>query len=111
MKKYIAIIEYAPNCYRCDHTEFFTLKFFNTLEEMFTYILAETNNGFFIKELWDAEANKRIENISVKYFHSHHHIDHIIVLENHPGEQVKLFECFRDPYNHLVWKICGKPEE
>lgn len=111
MKKYIAVVEINVNCPRCDPRSFYGLEFFNTLQEVFAFLVAETNSGLFIASLWDGEESKEIENIKIKYFYSHHHVEQIVVLEDRPEAQVKLFECFRHPYNLGEWKISGEVEE
>lgn len=94
--KYIALVEYYPNCPSCDSGYASHLEFFNTTEEIMDYVLKTDGNEYQIKDIY--VENKIDENIRVVY-NTHRHSVHIISFHNYE-ESYKIVD---DGKGNKIW--------
>lgn len=70
MKKYVAAVDYYPNCRSCDSGSYSYLKFFDSIKEILQHAL-EIKDDYEIKEVYSCKTGKQL--FDVNYNLGRHH--------------------------------------
>jgi len=95
MYKYVAALEYYPNCRSCDSGYFSSLKFFKSIKEALSFAL-ENKNDYELKTIYSCKTGR--ESFEIQYHLGRHHCTGISF--KHKGLNIRTVDNGR---GELIW--------
>lgn len=103
----LAVIFHWPNCPRCDgEGSYSTLVRLGNLKELLDWIVGNTSDGFYVKELYE---DNLVQLYNIQYEFGNHSVESMRLSFYSSGDTVA--KVYRDPYKEKSWKVdCDIPK-